>query len=56
MADGPKEKSKLELIITIGLALYFLEQMKNHADFIDKHLPELVLCFVGLLVLERLFK
>lgn len=51
-----KEKSKLEIIITLIIAFYGLEYMNAHPEIFEENIGYVIATFVGILVIERFFK
>ena len=51
-----KEKSKLEIIITLIIAFYGLDYMNAHPEIFEAHIGYVIATFVGILVIERFFK
>lgn len=51
-----KEKSKLEIIITLIIAFYGLDYMNAHPEIFEAHIGYVIAIFVGILVIERFFK
>ena len=51
-----KKPSKLELILGISFSLYVANYMNEHSEYIEQHIPELILGCIGLFIFNRLIE